>query len=96
MPKAAYITNPVNQHPECDGGMLTPGENREDGVIVAQRTHCRLVCHFGDKVSSCQVMELAHEEVIDVIHHLSQQPIVCFISRCVDEIATNVGANGQR
>lgn len=41
------------------------------------------------------MIPLAHEEVVDVEHHLGQQPVVRSISRCVDQIASNVGPDSK-
>lgn len=50
---------------------------------------------LADKVSCRHVVGLGMEEIVDVEHHLCQQPISWSVQRCINQIAACVRLDGQ-
>jgi len=51
---------------------------------------------LSDVMGDGEVEHLGMKEVVDVEHHLGQEPILCRVEGCVDEITSHVRLDGQR
>ena len=64
-------------------------------MVLAESVQSSLVNSLGDIMADNEVKHLGVEEVVDIEHHLGEQPVGLLIERSVNQVRANVGLDGQ-